>query len=121
MEKLNFKAGTSVGSEKLVKMLVANPAFAQEVIKGLKDAGVKAPKKEKEIVAVRVQLKDTSPTARKVRKAGEEFPLSEQALLLTLRTWVKGKDADKTIDEHLTALASGQEVEFTSFKLVGIA
>lgn len=122
MSKLVFKgASKGVDVSEVIAVLLANPTVAGDVLRGLKDGGITTPKKEKEVVAYRIQTKDTPATAKKQRKAGEKFPLSEQALSLTLQTWIKGTDASTKIDEANGILNNGGEVEFASFKLVGIA
>lgn len=85
----------------------------------LSAAGVKTGtrKKEKVFVAQRLQTKDTAPHANKQRKAGELTPLTEKALMATLKTWCKGADADEKIAKALGELAKGNEVAFASFKL----
>jgi hypothetical protein len=120
MEKLlTVKAGKMTAAQ-VVALVAGQPDFAAVVLKGLRDAGIKSPKAEKEYVATRIQTKDTSPTANTVRLAGQEFPLTELALTQTLKTWCKGADAEKTIAAHVATLKSGGTVEFSSFKLVGI-
>lgn len=77
-------------------------------------------KKEKVIVATRIQLVDTPDTAKKVRKAGERFDLTEQGLLATLKTWVRGKDAEALIQANIMALAGGATLDFGKFQLEGV-
>lgn len=89
----------------------------------LKELKPSREKKEKTIVATRVQLVDTPDTAKVQRKAGEEFPLTEKALMATLKTWVRGKEADALIQANVMALAKGATLDYANgkFKIVGIA
>ena len=94
------------------------------IVTGLKASGVsvKADKvaKEKVFVAQRLQLKDTAPEAKHPRKAGEVTMLTENALLATLTTWVRGKDSTVKIPLMMASIKAGHTEDFSNFRLTGI-
>jgi hypothetical protein len=75
--------------------------------------------KEKVYVAKRVQLVDTSATAKTQRKAGEEVLMTEKSLLATLECWVPKKDAS-LIPAKIASIKAGHTEDFKTFKIVGL-
>jgi hypothetical protein len=88
---------------------------------GMKDNGVKlSSAKEKVFVANRVQITDTKPDARRPRKAGEVTQLTEKALLATLQTWIRGKDAEVKIPLVIASIKAGHTEDFKTFRIEGM-
>lgn len=117
-----------MAKEKLFDQLKAlSDKERAELLHSLKEEGVKVTasvKAVKEFVAERIQTKDTSPNARRPRKAGEVFKLTDKALVNTVNTWVrakKGEDVDAMRAETLAKIKSGETVEFGTFKLAPIS
>lgn len=113
--------------EQVLKALASmTDAERQELLHTAKESGItitaRAPKAEKEIVAYRVQTKDTAPNARRPRKAGEVFPMTLKSLENTVKTWVRGKKGQDVSALHETVIKSvldGHKETFSAFEIVG--
>lgn len=113
--------------EQVLKALASmSDAERQELLHTAKESGIaitaRAPKAEKEIVAYRVQLKDTAPNARRPRKAGDVFPMTEKSLVNTINTWVRGKkgeDVESLRQAKIASVLSGHKETFSAFEIVG--